>query len=251
MLPAAARIQLLSIAAPVDCACSYAGLRVFRQGLQALPWESLSVRHVSVHEPNHHEETTMATTAAVKKPSTVSAKATPARAPAKAKRQKDACDLLDADHKAVKALFKEYESLSESRSRSTTKKRQLADQICKELTVHATLEEEIFYPAVRKAIKDNDLLNEATVEHASAKDLIAQIKGMDPADELFDAKVTVLGEYIDHHVKEERTEMFPKARASKLDLTSMATQLQQRKDELMAREDQKTVTPVEKLSVAL
>lgn len=189
----------------------------------------------------------MATTPAAKKTPTASAKTTPARAPAKAKRQKDACDLLDADHKAVKAMFKEYESLNESRSRSTTKKRQLADQICKELTVHATIEEEIFYPAVRKAIKANDLMNEATVEHASAKDLIAQIKSMDPADEMFDAKVTVLGEYIDHHVKEERAEMFAKARASKLDLTGLAEQLKQRKDELMAQEDQTAAVPAEAL----
>ena len=193
----------------------------------------------------------MATTAAAKKPSTASAKTATARAPAAAKRQKDACDLLDADHKAVKAMFKEYESLSENRSRSTAKKRQLADRICKDLTVHATIEEEIFYPAVRKAIKDNALLNEATVEHASAKDLIAQLKAMDPADEMFDAKVTVLGEYIDHHVKEERTEMFPKARASKLDLTSMVEQLKQRKEELMAQEESTAVTPVAELSVAL
>ena len=193
----------------------------------------------------------MATTAAARKPSTASAKTTPARAPAAAKRQKDACDLLDADHKAVKALFKEYASLTESRSRSTAKKRQLADQICKELTVHATIEEEIFYPAVRKAIKDNALLNEATVEHASAKELIAQIKGMDPGDEMFDAKVTVLGEYIDHHVKEERTEMYTKARATKLDLASLAEQLKQRKSELMAQKEHKAVTPVAELSVAL
>ena len=193
----------------------------------------------------------MATTAAARKPSTASAKTTPARAPAAAKRQKDACDLLDADHKAVKALFKEYASLTESRSRSTAKKRQLADQICKELTVHATIEEEILYPAVRKAIKDNALLNEATVEHASAKELIAQIKGMDPADDMFDAKVTVLGEYIDHHVKEERTEMFTKARATKLDLASLAEQLKQRKSELMAQKEHKAVTPVAELSLAL
>ena len=193
----------------------------------------------------------MATTAAARKPSTASAKTTPARSPAAVKRQKDACDLLDADHKAVKALFKEYASLTESRSRSTAKKRQLADQICKELTVHATIEEEIFYPAVRKAIKDNALLNEATVEHASAKELIAQIKGMDPGDDMFAAKVTVLGEYIDHHVKEERTEMFTKARATKLDLASLAEQLKQRKSELMAHKEHKAVTPVAELSVAL
>lgn len=157
--------------------------------------------------------------------------------PAPAKRQKDACDLLDADHKAVKALFKEYATLVESRSRASAKKRQLADQICRELTVHATIEEEIFYPAVRKAIKDDALMNEATVEHASAKDLIAQILEMDVKDEMFDAKVTVLGEYIDHHVKEERSEMFAQARKTKLDLVKMAEQLKQRKQALMAEAD--------------
>ena len=194
----------------------------------------------------------MATTAAAKKPSPASAKKTPARAPAAPRRQKDACDLLDADHKAVKAMFKEYETLTESRSRSSTKKRQLANQICKELTVHATIEEEIFYPAARKAIKDNGLMNEAMVEHASAKDLIAQIKGMDAGDEMFDAKVTVLGEYIDHHVKEERTEMFVKVRSTKLDLVKLAEQLQLRKEELMAEQEVDQVRmPITELSTAL
>ena len=159
------------------------------------------------------------------------------KSPASAKPKKDACDLLDADHKAVKAMFKEYATLVESRSRSPAKKRQLADQICKELTVHATIEEEIFYPAVRKAIKDDALMNEATVEHASAKDLIAQIRQMDVKDEMFDAKVTVLGEYIDHHVKEERSEMFAQARQTKLDLVTLAEQLKLRKEALMAEED--------------
>lgn len=187
----------------------------------------------------------MATTATAKKPpSAVRAKT----APAAGKRQKDACDLLDADHKAVKAMFKEYEGLMESRSRSTAKKQQLAQQICKELMVHATIEEEIFYPAVRKAIKDNDLMNEATIEHASAKDLITQIQGMEAGDEMFDARVTVLGEYIDHHVKEERTEMFIKARAAKLDLVAMAGQLLQRKEELMAQQGQKTAPAVRPLA---
>lgn len=150
--------------------------------------------------------------------------------------EKDACDLLDADHKAVKKMFKEYETLMESRARSTgQKKMDLAKKICEELTVHAQIEEEIFYPQVRAAIKDTDLLAEAEVEHASAKDLIAQIKGMTEVDEMFDAKVTVLGEYIDHHVKEERTEMFPKARAArKLDLIAIRDQLIARKEELMA-----------------
>lgn len=147
---------------------------------------------------------------------------------------KDAVDLLDADHKAVKKMFKDYEELTQSKGRSTAgKKRELADQICLELTVHATIEEEIFYPAARRAIKDDPLLNEATVEHATCKDLIAQIQQMDVSDAMFDARVTVLGEYIDHHVKEERGEMFPKARASKLDLVGMRAQLEARKQELM------------------
>jgi len=149
-------------------------------------------------------------------------------------KQKDACDLLDADHKAVKKMFNEFEKLTESRGNTREKKRMLADQICQELTVHAQIEEEIFYPAIRKAIKDELMMAEAEVEHMSAKDLIAQIQETEAGDALFDAKVLVLGEYIDHHVKEERNEMFPKARASKVDLVRMRDALQARKEELMA-----------------
>lgn len=149
-------------------------------------------------------------------------------------RQKDACDLLDADHKAVKKMFTEFEELTEAHGSTREKKRLLAEKICLELTVHAQIEEEIFYPAIRKAIKDELMMNEAEVEHTTAKDLIAQIQGRDPGDPLYDAKVLVLGEYIDHHVKEERTEMFPKARASKVDLVKMRETLQARKEELMA-----------------
>ena len=150
--------------------------------------------------------------------------------------EKDACDLLDADHRAVKKMFKEYEELTKSRGRTAgQKKMDLARQICHELTVHAQIEEEIFYPALRAAIKDTDLLAEAEVEHQSAKDLIAQIEGMGEADEMFDAKVKVLGEYINHHVKEEKGEMFPKARAArKLDLVAMRDEIETRKEELMA-----------------
>jgi hemerythrin superfamily protein len=150
--------------------------------------------------------------------------------------EKDACDLLDADHKAVKKMFKEYEELTGSRARSASqKKKELAQQICHELTVHAQIEEEIFYPALREVLKETDLLNEAAVEHQTAKDLIAQIEGMGEPDEMFDAKVKVLGEYIDHHVKEEKNEIFPKARAArKLDLVAMREELETRKEELMA-----------------
>jgi hemerythrin-like domain-containing protein len=148
---------------------------------------------------------------------------------------KDACDLLDADHRAVKKMFKEYDELTESRARGAAQKKlELARQICLEVTVHAQIEEEIFYPALRGAIKDTDLLDEAEVEHQSAKDLIAQIQEAMEPDDKFDARVKVLGEYIDHHVKEERNEIFPKARAArKLDLMGMREELEARKEELM------------------
>ena len=104
------------------------------------------------------------------------------------------------------------------------------------LTVHATVEEEIFYPAAREALgEEEDLIDEADVEHATAKDLIAQIEGSSPAeDALFDAKVKVLGEYIAHHVKEEEGEMFPKAKKGKLDAAALGLEIAARKDELMA-----------------
>jgi hemerythrin superfamily protein len=147
----------------------------------------------------------------------------------------DACSLLDTDHRNVKKMFKEYETLAGSKAASASqKKRDLANQICMELTVHAQIEEEIFYPAVRQAIKDTDLLDEAEVEHASAKELIAQIQDATDADDKFDAKVTVLGEYVDHHIKEERNEIFVKARAARgLDLVALREQLETRKEELM------------------
>ena len=148
----------------------------------------------------------------------------------------DACTLLDADHRNVKKMFKDFEPLSESKSKTApAKRRELADRICAELTVHAQIEEEIFYPALRGAIKAEDLLDEAEVEHASAKELIAQIQAGDENDSKWCAKVIVLGEYIDHHVKEERNEIFVKARAArKLDLVAMREQLIARKEELMA-----------------
>lgn len=149
--------------------------------------------------------------------------------------EKDACDLLDADHRAVKKMFKEYEELTGSRGRSVAQKKlDLARQICHELTVHAQIEEELFYPALREVLKETDAVAEAEVEHQSAKDLIAQIEGMAEADEMFDAKVKVLGEYVDHHVKEERSEIFTKARAArKLDLVAMRDEMMTRKEELM------------------
>ena len=142
---------------------------------------------------------------------------------------KDAIALLTDDHKEVKALFEQFDALSD---RAKSSKKKIALQICHALGVHAQLEEEIFYPAVRAAIKDTDLMDEAQVEHASAKSLISQIEAMDPADDLYDAKVTVLSEQIEHHVKEEERDMFPKAKKSGLDLVSLGAEMQARKEAL-------------------
>lgn len=147
-----------------------------------------------------------------------------------AARPTDAISLLKADHKEVKTYFKQYEGLKDE-----AEKQALADKICRVLTVHAQIEEEIYYPAARAAIDDHDLLDEAEVEHGSAKQLIAEIQAMKAADRLFDAKVTVLGEYIDHHVEEEEKEMFPESRSSDLDLKALGAQLAERKAELMAQ----------------
>jgi hypothetical protein len=145
----------------------------------------------------------------------------------------DATLLLTRDHTEVHKLFKQYEKLAESEAEASDRQA-LAEQICMMLTIHTTIEEEIFYPAAREAGVESDLLDEAEVEHASAKDLIAQIRAMEPDEELYDAKVKVLGEYIDHHVQEEQEEMFPKCRKAKMDLAGLATQLDERKTELMA-----------------
>ena len=144
----------------------------------------------------------------------------------------DAIALLTADHKAVKALFKEFEGLKEQDD-VDEEKAILVQRICTELTIHATIEEQIFYPAVREAIEDDDLMDEADVEHATAKELIAQLQAAEPSDDHYDAKVTVLGEYIDHHVKEEEGEMFPKARKA-VDTAALSTELVERKEELKA-----------------
>jgi len=150
------------------------------------------------------------------------------RAPSVAGRAPDATTLLRQDHTNVDALFRQYEKTKDNGRKSA-----LVERICAELKAHTTVEEEIFYPAVREAIDDHDLMDEADVEHASAKDLIAQLEGGHPGDDHYDAKVMVLGEYIRHHVKEEHREMFPKARKARLDLRELGRRIQARKAELM------------------
>jgi hemerythrin superfamily protein len=151
---------------------------------------------------------------------------------AKQNETQDAIALLTADHRQVSAMFKQYEELGE---RAKASKKKLADQICTALRVHTQIEEEIFYPAVREASKDlEDLVDEAVVEHASAKDLIGQVEAMDPEDDLYDAKVKVLGEQVEHHVEEEEKEMFPKVRKLSLDLADLGQEMADRRDELAA-----------------
>ena len=144
----------------------------------------------------------------------------------------NAISILMEDHAKVKRLFKEFEKLSKN---DDDGKVDVANMICMELTVHTKAEEEIFYPAALMAINDEDLLNEANVEHETAKNLIAQIQTMSPNDEMYDAKVTVLGEYINHHVKEEETEMFPKVRKAKVDLNELGLRLKMKKAEIMKK----------------
>ena len=145
----------------------------------------------------------------------------------------DAVDLLHADHLAVKNLFIEYQKLCAAGAPSK-EKRELAGRICQALTVHTQLEEEIFYPELREAIPAGALLDGCEVQHDMAADLIAQILGLGPHDDLYDARVTVLGEHVEHHVRREREEIFVMARNSRLDLRAMAHELNQRKIELMA-----------------
>ncbi len=143
-----------------------------------------------------------------------------------------ALTLLRKDHAEVTALFDKYEK--GMKRMDDAKKTELALQICDMLTVHARIEEEIFYPACQEIEGLEDILAEAKVEHQGAKDLIAKISADRAGDEDYDAMVTVLGEYIRHHVKEEHGELFPKVKKSDLDLKELGEQLEARKQELMS-----------------
>jgi hemerythrin superfamily protein len=159
-------------------------------------------------------------------------KTSKARAKQSAKTQ-DALKFLKSDHDEVENLFEQYERLKE---KDESKKEDLIEQICTALTVHAQLEEEIFYPAARNALEEDGeaLLDEAEVEHGSIKSLVEQLETMRTDDELVDAKVKVLSEYVKHHVKEEEGELFPKVKKSDLDLEALGEEMAERKSELMA-----------------
>jgi hemerythrin-like domain-containing protein len=150
----------------------------------------------------------------------------------KTMKEADAVDLLTDDHLEVSALFKKYEKLA-SKEAPVAERQALAQTICEMLKTHTAIEEEIFYPAARRAGIDEDMLDEADIEHASAKDLIAQLESGSPDDDHYDAKVKVLGEYINHHVVEEHTEMFPKCRRAGMDLTALRSEMELRKSMLL------------------
>lgn len=144
-------------------------------------------------------------------------------------KEKNALELLKADHEKVTEMFAEYEE-----THTASKKKKLATEICNALTVHAQVEEEIFYPEAKAALKDKTLVPEATVEHAVLKDLIAQIEGGEQEGEMYEATMKVLSEYVKHHIKEEQGELFRKLKQSSLDLAELGERMAERFDDLKA-----------------
>lgn len=145
---------------------------------------------------------------------------------------RDVISLLQQDHQEVQQLFKDAEKLGEDKLEDL---QDIVETACMALSVHAQVEEELVYPAFREALEDEqDMLVEAEIEHQSATDLIAQLEEMEPSDERYRPTFTVLGEYVNHHIREEEKEMFPKARKAGLDLEAMGQQVATRKGEIEA-----------------
>ena len=144
----------------------------------------------------------------------------------------EAIEMLKQDHDKVEKAFKQFEKIDRQ---DTATCRELAMSVCEDLKIHTSLEEELFYPAVREAIDDEDIMNEAAVEHETAKTLIEQLENMEPDDPNYYATFTVLGEYVMHHVKEEEGELFPACKASEMDLEQIGSRLQERRSELLRK----------------
>ena len=158
----------------------------------------------------------------------------------------DATKLLANDHRAVEALFEDFE-----KARGATPKQKIVQKICTDLKIHSTIEEEIFYPALRGKI-DDDMLDEALVEHDGAKMLINDLESAEPNEEFYDAKVIVLQEQIEHHVKEEERErgsMFAQARKADVDLDALGEQMSARKAELVQQAKADGLPPAEPSAV--
>ncbi len=154
--------------------------------------------------------------------------------PSSAEESVNAIDLLKEDHDEVEGLFKDYQMLADGDG-DANDRRALSTKICGLIAVHAMIEEEIFYPAARRAGVDEALLDEAVVEHGSAKELIAQIGASREFDTMYDARVKVLGETIQHHVKDEESELFPACRKSDMDMAELGNRLQRRKQQLLRK----------------
>jgi hemerythrin-like domain-containing protein len=145
----------------------------------------------------------------------------------------DAVSLLIADHDKAKALFAEYQRIKDTGS--AAEKFEIAKQVCGGLLIHLAIEEALFYPPVRKAIGQKELMEEAEEEHEKTKELIRQLGDIDPASPEFDEKMQKLCEGVNHHVEEEEHEMFPKVRDSGLDLEDIGKQLQEAKNDMRTR----------------
>lgn len=152
----------------------------------------------------------------------------------------DVINLLKEDHKKVKSLFAEYDELQEKKG-SNDKKAKIVQQICRELILHALAEESIVYPAAREAIVDEDLMDVADIEHAGAKGLITELQVMNPDESHYHAKVTVLREYIEHHVKEEEKNMFPQLKDSNVDCDELGQKVINFKEDHKASELKKPI----------
>jgi hemerythrin-like domain-containing protein len=144
----------------------------------------------------------------------------------------DATELLAEDHQKILQMFSKFEKIKKDKESDIEIKQTLVEKVCMELTIHSQIEEEFLYPALREAIKDADLLDEAEVEHNIANQLILELESMDPEDEFYDAKFTVLGEYVRHHIEEEQNKLFPKAHKAKIDLSSLGKKIRTRREEL-------------------
>ena len=143
-------------------------------------------------------------------------------------------DMLREDHKKVKGLFEEFEQATDAKA-----KQRIVETALTELDVHSTLEEELIYPAIRAEIDDDDLMDEALEEHHVVHALIGELKKMKPSDDRYDAKFTVLAENVRHHIKEEESEMFPKAEDCDIDWEALCSQVMKRKEQLTAKKASK------------
>jgi len=164
---------------------------------------------------------------------------TSSRAAGAAGDAEDALALLSADHREVAQLFEEYADLTDADG-SDRDRRALIAEICLQLTVHSRLEEEMFYPAVRQSLGENELVEEAEAEHRGIEEAMDDLRSMDPADEGYDDRVEVLRESVEHHVAEEEGSMFPMVLDSSLDIERLGEQMAARREELLAqvREEQ-------------